>query len=236
MPATYAHNPDFTGHLNVFGADQIYEAMPVEGNLVRQWRNKGAFEGGELVGRRYVYDVEDIAKLLILQEVCGFDMKNAALAASVGCTHVVAHALRRAPLLEVWQSSLEGAEALVDLIRNDDAPLNGLFRDDIDFQDPDSFLICANGSKWETSYDLADVSCTTIVIDLRERAERLVGVLQRFGEINDPHPSESDAPHTVATFDAPNCFDKGAPVIRHFATDPQSPLIDPTNLPRRGEA
>lgn len=231
----------YAGEFTSYGAEQIHDAMDLDSLTVRRWRNRGYFSGGEKCGKSYLYNVEDIAKLVILREMndVGVKMSTAASAANLGASLLCAHALLNAPLLEAWGSSDEEVDAIVKAIQCDTETLSAFFNaNDTDFLSPFNYMITGGDDfdDWNAIDDLSQVdqleqyNLVYIFTDLRKLAERLVIVLREFGNgVGEPLRDDEEL-GPVAAFWAEGCTDKGkhqrfSPAICAWAT-----ACDPANL------
>lgn len=230
----YAHNAEFKGSLTLFGADIIHKIIGLDSNTVSKWRNRHFFTSGELVGRGYVYTIEEITKLLLLKEMSdvGVKMITAATAADTASMDATAHALLRAPLIDAWGSPSTDMQALAETIRIHPDPLPSLFNAETDFQEPWNFLITGGDDfdDWELIDSLDDIDAledfnlVRILVDLRDLADRVIAVIGQFSAVAHGENAVNDDPKTVATFYTHDCLDSKPEIVRFSTVEGQAVL------------
>jgi hypothetical protein len=238
----FAHDTSpFIGDFSVFGADIIDKMLGIAAGTVRQWRNRGYFLGGEKMGRGYVYDIEDIAKLMILNEMSdiGLKMVCAAGAAETGATELVAHVLLKAPLIDLWVNPKQDLKSVADTIRIHNVLPLMFDEPDMDFADPHKYLVTSGDDindwvlidKLSEIENLEDFNLAVVFIDLSKLADRVINVLQSFHTGSGDPPAEGDLPPTVVNFWTKDCMNDGARIVR-FSMDRESPLIETNGKPK----
>lgn len=185
----------------LMGADLIHKIMQLDGQRVRKWRHNGDFDGGEKVGRTYVYTIREIAKLVIMDAMldAGFSTHSASVASELGCNAAIGHCFRRARLISLWSAPDEIDEA-IQIIRGQPETLRDLLMPDdnaFTFTEPHTYLVSGGDDidDWlladnrEDFDKFEDYILPVTYIDLRKVADRVIAVLQGFA-VSELHPTE----------------------------------------------
>lgn len=226
-----------TASLTVFGADIIHQIIPLHPHTVRSWRSRGFFSGGEKIGRGYVYNIADLAMLMILNEMqdVGVDMITASTGAKTAALDLVAHALRQAPLMELWAGPKANIDALVMHLRTEEDILPRMFGSDaesIDFQLPSNYLVTGGDDfdDWtliddlEELEEMEDFNLVTILLDLRKLAKRLINVLTAFPEASAGALSPRDTPPSVVNFYTKDCMEANPQIVQFSLNMTMTPI------------
>lgn len=222
----------FSGDLTLYGADHLLGVMGLPSNTVRQWRKRGHFSGGERTGRTYMLNIKDIAKLMIMREMMdvGVKMGIASIGADEAAMDVVAHILKRAPLIELTAAT-DRMDAVREAIQRDET-LPEFFATDTDFQSPNNYVVTSGDDigNWQLIDDLSEIeeledfNLAVIHMDLRKLAHRMLELLERFGNGAGPIDGPPTEAYPVAMFAALGPPDAEIRSQR-FTSDPRVPPI-----------
>lgn len=242
----YTHNSELTGDLTLLNADILHDVMDFDGQIVRKWRNRGYFSSGEKVGRSYIYNVADLAHLMIMREMHDIGLKTSAAvtAAEIGAMDLVAHALRQAPMIELWGAPDTDLDAMVELIRHDPDIIPALFESDLHFQLPSNYLVTGGDDfdDWQLINELDGLeeleeqfNLATVFLDLRKLANRMISVLKGFSAFADgtAYDSTQARPPRAINFWTNDCIQEGARIIQFSMNviEPPIPILTCTNNP-----
>jgi hypothetical protein len=185
----------------VMSADLIHNVMNMDGQRVRKWRHKGDFEGGEKMGKTYLYTIREITKLVIMSAMldAGFSTHSASVASEMGCNSAIGHCFRRARLISLWTAPDEIEEA-TKLIREKPEALRDLLTpgdNSWTFNEPHIYLVSGGDDidDWlladnRDDFDnFEDYILPVTYLDLRKVADRVIGVLEAFA-VSQMHPTE----------------------------------------------